>query len=477
MLFNSLEFLIFLPVVFILHWEICKSRQSRNILLILASYLFYGWWNPVFLILIFLTTVCSFFSGLFIHGYQSKPRYALTVLWSNVLINLGILGIFKYFNFFSNSFAEAMSLIGWTVDNVTLDLILPVGVSFYTFQALSYSIDVYRKMIDPTEDFIAFTVYICFFPQLVAGPIERSTNLLPQFLHNRKFDYQRAVTGMKLILWGLFKKMIVADNAAPVVDTVFRDYTFLGSQNLWIGAILFSLQIYCDFSGYSDIAIGVARLFGVELKLNFRFPYFSKNINEFWKRWHISLTSWFRDYVYIPLGGNRKGKVRTACNTFIVFLTSGLWHGANYTFIIWGAYHAMLQLPHIFIKRKERAAVYKERMIPLYFRDVFLMGGTFLLVMIGWILFRSDHLRDAFHYIRLMFSVPVSGVMMGKTALLYSVIMIVAEWLSRNRETPFEFKETGLIQYRAVRWTIYGTVFLFTLIFSGTAEQFIYFQF
>lgn len=477
MLFNSFEFLLFLPVVFLLHWKVCKSCQSRNILLIAASYIFYGWWNPVFLLLIFFTTVCSYFSGLLIRRCRHNRRRALSVLWINVLINTGILGVFKYFNFFSQSFADAMSILGWSVDAVTLDLILPVGVSFYTFQALSYSIDVYRKVIEPTKDFIAFTVFISFFPQLVAGPIERSTNLLPQFLKVRKFDYDRAVTGMRLILWGLFKKMVVADNAAPIVDNIFGDYSYTGCQNLWIGAILFTFQIYCDFSGYSDIAIGVARLFSVELMQNFRFPYFSRGINDFWKRWHISLTSWFRDYVYIPLGGNRKGKVRTSANTFIVFLTSGLWHGANYTFIVWGAYHALLQLPHIFFRFKSAGDSTPARVVPLYFRDTLWMGVTFLLVMVGWIIFRSDHLSDALDYISLMFTAPVSVTLLGKKALCYIVILIVAEWLSRHKETPFDFSGNALTRYRAVRWAVYVTSFLFILIFSGTAEQFIYFQF
>lgn len=282
---------------------------------------------------------------------------------------------------------------------------------------------------------------------------------------------------MRLILWGLFKKMVVADNAAPIVDTVFGDYSYTGCQNLWIGAILFTFQIYCDFSGYSDIAIGVARLFGVELMQNFRFPYFSRSINDFWKRWHISLTSWFRDYVYIPLGGNRKGKVRTSANTFIVFLTSGLWHGANYTFIVWGAYHALLQLPHIFFRFKSAGDSTPARVVPLYFRDTLLMGVTFLLVMVGWIIFRSDHLSEALDYIRLMFTAPVSVTLLGKKALCYIVILIVAEWLSRHKETPFDFSGNALTRYRAVRWAVYVTSFLFILIFSGTAEQFIYFQF
>lgn len=471
MLFNSIEFLVFLPVVFLLYWKALRSRQARNLLLIAASYLFYGWWDVRFLGLIFLTTVCSYLSGL---GIGSARRLGVKrlLLWGNVLLNLGILGLFKYFNFFAASFASMMRAVGWEVDSVTLDLILPVGISFYTFQALSYSIDVYRGQLHPTRDFAAFTVFISFFPQLVAGPIERATNLLPQFLSPRKFDYPRALSGMKLILWGLFKKMVVADNAAREVNRIFGDIDGAGSLNLWVGAFLFTLQIYGDFSGYSDIAIGVARLFGVELMRNFRLPYFAKSIHDFWGRWHISLTSWFRDYVYIPLGGNRKGRLATARNVMIVFLTSGLWHGANLTFVAWGAYHGLLSLPHIFMKRTDRQG--HTRTFPLYFRETLMMGVTFLLVLIGWILFRAATMGEAVEYIRLMFSGVASTHMMGKTALCFGAIMLGLEWLSRRHETPFSFER---VSHRWVRWGVYLLVVMVIVAFSGDTEQFIYFQF
>lgn len=473
MLFNSIEFLFFLPVVFLLHWLVFKSRSSRNIFLIAASYLFYGWWNPLFLLLIFITSLSSYVSGLIIER-ATKNIVGKVTLWGNILLNLGILCTFKYFDFFSRSFSAMMAAMGWEVDSVTLDLILPVGISFYTFQALSYVIDVKRGQIHATSDFFAFMAFISFFPQLVAGPIERATNLLPQFLRDRSFDYSKGVEGMRLILWGLFKKMVIADNCAPMVDKIFTGYGDVGSVNLWIGAFLFTIQIYCDFSGYSDIARGVARLFGVELMHNFRLPYFSKNIKEFWQKWHISLTSWFRDYLYIPLGGNRKGKWKRIRNTVIVFLTSGLWHGANFTFIAWGGYHALLYLPSMLKKRKDGN---NSGTKPKYIMSVLAMGCTFILVMIGWILFRAKHLSEAFDYVRLMFTAPPGNELIGKRAIVWCIVLLVAEWIGRLYETPVDLFSKGIGRYAPVRWSLYLALFMMVLIFSGSAEQFIYFQF
>lgn len=353
MIFNSIEYLIFLPVVFLVYWSIVKLKNAttiQNLFLVISSYVFYGWWNLKFLILIALTTFASYLSGLLI----GKTRYKKAVVWSNVLLNLGILAMFKYYGFFVSNLQLLLHPYGISLDSVTLNLILPVGISFYTFQALSYTIDVYRNKIDATKDIIAFFAFISFFPQLVAGPIERATNLLPQFLKQRVFDYGMAVDGMRQILWGLFKKMLVADNCAMVVNSVFNHYQTQSSINLWIGAILFAFQIYGDFSGYSDIAIGSAKLFGIKLMANFKTPYFSRDIAEFWRRWHISLTTWFRDYIYIPLGGSRCCKSKVIRNTFIIFLVSGFWHGANWAFIIWGAYHATLFLPMIMTGKKQK---------------------------------------------------------------------------------------------------------------------------
>lgn len=348
MLFNSLAFAVFLPIVFVLYWFVFnRNLKWQNAFVVVASYVFYGWWDWRFLLLIAFTSLCSYVSGLYIERYREKgnEKAAKWVSVSNIVLNIGILGFFKYCNFFITSFVDAFSLVGIHLSETTLQIILPVGISFYTFQAISYSIDVYKKKLEVTKDVVAFFAFVSFFPQLVAGPIERATHLLPQFYGRRVFDEAKATDGMRQILWGLFKKMVVADNCAVVVDTIFANYQQESGSTLLFGAVLFAFQIYGDFSGYSDIAIGCARLFGIELKRNFNYPYFSRDIAEFWRRWHISLTTWFRDYVYIPFGGSRTSKAKVVRNTFIIFLVSGLWHGPNWTFVTWGFYHALLFLP------------------------------------------------------------------------------------------------------------------------------------
>lgn len=477
MLFNSFEFLLFLPTVFLLFWTLCRTRQSQNLLLIAASYLFYGWWDARFLALIVLITLVSYLSGLALERLDTSRAGRRTVLWCAAAIDIGVLVAFKYFDFFAAAFARVLGAAGMEADPVTLGLVLPVGISFYTFQALSYTIDVYRRQIRPTHDTAAFFVFISFFPQLVAGPIERATNILPQFMVRRTFDYAAAVSGMRLILWGLFKKMVVADNAAPVVDAVFADYAGAGTANLWVGAVLFSLQIYCDFSGYSDIAIGTARLFGVNLMRNFDKPYFARDIADFWRRWHISLTTWFRDYIYIPLGGNRRGTKRTVANTMTVFLVSGLWHGANYTFVAWGAYHALLFVPLLLLGKTRRdTRVRRHGWLPA-FRESTLMAVTFLLVAVGWVMFRAVDIQSALHYISLMFSDYTPGHLMGKSALMWGALLLAAEALTPRRETPFDLSPRGLWRYRAVRWSAYALLFVGILIFAGSSEEFIYFKF
>ncbi len=368
MLFNSIQFALFLPIVFLLYWFvfdrfISKSKYQlrlQNAFVVVASYVFYGWWDWRFLLLIAFTSFCSWGSGMLMQRVENQQidpnltgggksleinklqRRKKLITTANIVLNLLILAIFKYYDFFVTEFAQLFHI---STDGLLLKVILPVGISFYTFQALSYSIDVYRGKIEPTKDIVAFFAFISFFPQLVAGPIERATNLLPQFLKKREFDYDTAVDGMRQILWGLFKKIVVADNCAVFVDEVFKTYTYQSGSTLLLAAIFFTFQIYGDFSGYSDIAIGTAKLFGIKLMRNFNVPYFSRDIAEFWRRWHISLTTWFRDYVYIPLGGSRVSKAKVVRNTFIIFLLSGFWHGANWTFIAWGAYHAILFLP------------------------------------------------------------------------------------------------------------------------------------
>lgn len=345
MLFNSVEFLLFLPVVFLLYWYVFRPLRWQNLFVVMASYVFYGWWDWRFLILIAFTTLCSYVSGILLERAEGKRTRQKWISAINIIVNLSILGVFKYYDFFGENFTALLRLFGMEADWVTLNIILPVGISFYTFQALSYTIDVYQHRIKPTHDIIAFFAFISFFPQLVAGPIERATNLLPQMLKKRTFNYAQAVDGCRQILWGFFKKMVIADNCALAVGQILDSYTEQSGFMLLMGGFFFTFQIYGDFSGYSDIAIGTARLFGINLMRNFNYPYFSRDIAEFWRRWHISLTTWFRDYIYIPLGGSRCSRWKVMRNTLIIFLVSGFWHGANWTFIVWGAYHALLFFP------------------------------------------------------------------------------------------------------------------------------------
>lgn len=474
MLFNSIEFIIFLPLVFGFYWLLRKSLRWQNMFVVAASYLFYGWWDWRFLLLIAFTTLCSYVSG---RLQERTPRK--WIMWANIILNLLILGLFKYYDFFAQSFADTF-LRGHS-DRLLLHLILPVGISFYTFQALSYSIDVYRRKLAPTRDIIAFFAYVSFFPQLVAGPIERATNLLPQFEKPRKFDYGVAVDGLRQMLWGFFKKMVVADSCANYVDTIFAHPDWYPGSSMPVAAILFSIQIYCDFSGYSDIAIGCAKLFGIKLMRNFNVPYFSRDIAEFWRRWHISLTTWFRDYIYIPLGGSRVPKMRVVLNTFIIFLVSGMWHGANWTFLAWGAFHALLFLPLILLgkNRKYTDTVASGRAFPSLV-ELVKMITTFLLAVLGWILFRADSIEDAWEYIKLMFThffegTPwISSPMDGWILTISITLLIVVEWLNRNEAHEFARQP----RQRWLRWSGYIAILFMIGAYMTTNEMpFIYFQF
>ena len=495
MLFNSLEFAIFLPIVFIIYWFVLqKNLKLQNLFIVVVSYIFYGWWDYRFLFLIALTSFCSWLSGVLIEKARERstpPTWfsAKTLLISNIVLNLAILGFFKYYNFFVDSFIDLFGAFGITLQSSTLNIILPVGISFYTFQALSYSIDVYRKKIEPTKDIVAFFAFVSFFPQLVAGPIERATNLLPQFYTSRKFDYDTAVDGMRQILWGLFKKIVVADNCAIYVNEVFADYTNQSGSTLLLGAIFFAFQIYGDFSGYSDIAIGTAKLFGIKLLRNFNVPYFSRDIAEFWRRWHISLNTWFVDYLYIPLGGSRPyvspdskypeltKKAKVIRNTFAIFLTSGLWHGANWTFVAWGAYHALLFIPLILLGKNKRFTdtVATGRILP-NIRECFQILLTFLLVVIGWVFFRAETITDAFAYLEEIFDMSLLSVpdTMGQNAnILCIAFMLVIEFIKRSSTHTFELHQKS----KLIRWIIYICIILMICIFGGHSKNFIYFQF
>ncbi|MCM1034558.1 MAG: MBOAT family protein [Paludibacter sp.] len=478
MLFNSIEFALFLPIVFLLYWflfdyAIRGSRHRllyQNLFIVIVSYLFYGWWNWRFLFLIAFVSLCSYGSGLLIVR-ALRPKVWLTI---NIVINLAVLGVFKYYDFFITSFAE---LIGTNPSGLVLNIVLPVGISFYTFQALSYSIDVYRKKIPATSDVVAFFAYVSFFPQLVAGPIERATNLLPQFQSKRTFDYTESVSGMRLILWGLFKKMVIADNCAIYVDQVFVSYNTYSASTLILAALLFSFQIYGDFSGYSDIAIGTARLFGIRLMPNFHLPYFSRNVAEFWKRWHISLNTWFVDYVYIPLGGSRAGSWKTIRNTFIIFLLSGLWHGANYTYLAWGMYHALLFIPLIFLGHTRRYTSSPT------FKHAPQMLLTFLLIVIGWIIFRAPSVDVALDYFCRIFDRSILSIpyLMNRSFYLSIslslAILFVVEWCMRGNMAT-NLCANLFIASRTMRWLCYLALIV-CIYFFGKFDytQFIYFQF
>lgn len=476
--FNSVAFLLFLPIVFLLYWFVFGNRlRYQNAFIIVSSYVFYGWWDVRFLILISITTLFSFLTGLGIEkGKGIRPKL---FLWFNVILNLGILGVYKYYNFFVGNLQALLAPAGISLDSITLNLILPVGISFYTFQALSYSIDVYRRKITATKDAVAFFAFISFFPQLVAGPIERATNLLPQFLNKRTFDYASGVDGCRQILWGFFKKLVLADNCATFANLAFANPDDFGGINLWIGALCFTFQIYGDFSGYSDIAIGCGKLFGINLMRNFNNPYFSRDIAEFWRRWHISLTIWFRDYIYIPLGGSRVKKHKTIRNTFIIFLTSGLWHGADWTFVVWGAYHAVLFLPLLIFgkNRKNLDAPGRGSLLPTM-RESMYMGVTFLLVCVGWVIFRADNIGHAWHYItRMLTDFHVHGGIPQIQVFIWIGVTLLVEWVERKRSHPFDLAEHGLLKYASARWLLYLVIVLICYSCKTIQSNFIYFQF
>lgn len=481
MIFNSIEFAIFLPIVFLFYWFVFnRSLRLQNLFIVVVSYIFYGWWNWKFLFLIAFTSFCSWSSGLFIDRFRQTRLVSKSVAIVNVVLNLAILGVFKYYNFFATSFANFF--LGGNTDGILLNLILPVGISFYTFQALSYTIDVFKNKIRPTEDIIEFFAYVCFFPQLVAGPIERATNLLPQFQTKRNFCYDDAVDGCRQMLWGLFKKVVVADNCAIYVNQVFSSYQQQNGSALLAAAILFAFQIYGDFSGYSDMAIGTSKLFGIKLMRNFNIPYFSRDIAEFWRRWHISLTTWFRDYIYIPLGGSRCPKWCVIRNIFIIFLVSGFWHGANWTFIAWGAYHAILFLPLILLEknRKYRDVVAANRLLP-NIKEIFQMILTFMLVVVGWIIFRAETIHQAIGFMHGMMRLEtlkaITLLFSNKNILpttIFICIMIVVEWFSRKSEHGLNMS-VNTPWY--IRYPVYCSIIALVVLFCGKNQTFIYFQF
>ncbi|MAO46657.1 MAG: membrane-bound O-acyltransferase family protein [Crocinitomicaceae bacterium] len=462
MLFNSIAFFIFLPIVFAIYWWLKNSLKLQNAFLILASYVFYGWWDWRFLALIIFSTLLDYFLSL----RMTKPKFILSLIG-----NLGVLAVFKYYNFFVDSWVNAWGMIGVDMHASTMQIILPVGISFYTFQTLSYSIDIYRKKLEPTSDFLSFAAFVAFFPQLVAGPIERAVKLLPQLEKTRSFSYDEAVSGLRLILWGMFKKVVVADTCARYADKIFADPAAFNSPTLLLGVIYFTIQIYGDFSGYSDIAIGTSRLFGIKLSTNFKTPYFSRDIGEFWRRWHISLSTWFRDYLYIPLGGSRGGVMKSLRNVAIIFLVSGLWHGANWTFVAWGAVHAILFVPLLLTGYNRK---HTEGVASLW--DSPKVLATFTLVSLAWVFFRTESLSEAMTYFKGLFSFNIGGETKHfvLTAFVWVAVMLFVDWLSRSGEIPRWWLSKRML---VARWGVYAVgVWLCLKNLSG-GSSFIYFQF
>ena len=482
MLFNSVQFAFFLPVVFMLYWLVArKSTAAQNGLLLVSSYFFYACWDWRFLFLLLFSTLLDYCTGLQMAKSPDKESRKFW-FWLSIIVNLGFLGIFKYYNFFATSFATALAGLGFKVHPEILSIILPVGISFYTFHGLSYVIDIYKGRIAAEKNFVDYALFVSFFPLLVAGPIERATHLLPQIKRQRFFDIDKAKDGLRQILWGLFKKIVIADMCAQYANAIFNNSNHLSGSSLFFGALFFTFQIYGDFSGYSDIALGTARLFGIELLRNFAYPYFSRDIAEFWRRWHISLSSWFRDYLYIPLGGSRVGTLKQTRNIFIIFIISGFWHGANWTFIAWGALHALYFLPLLLSNRNRNnlEIVATGRQLPSV-KEAFGIFSTFMLTAFAWIFFRAESMGHAMRFIKRLFSASFFSVpdfdqrALAGLVLVVTALFFVIEW--KGRENQYAIATLGLTWKRPVRWFFYYLIILAICLFSGRDQQFIYFQF
>ncbi len=482
MLFHSINFLIFLPVVFFLYWFVAKKQlRFQNIILLLSSFFFYACWDWRFLFLLIFSILLDFYTGIKMEEAKNI-RFKKIWFWLSVSTNLGFLGVFKYYNFFAKSFAHALEGFGLNIDPWTLKVILPIGISFYTFHGLSYVIDIYKSRIKAERNFVDYAVFVSFFPLLVAGPIERATHLLPQIKKQRIFETSKAIDGLRQILWGFFKKVVIADQCAEFANQIFTNYPVYSGSTLVLGAIFFAFQIYGDFSGYSDIAIGTARLFGIDLLKNFAFPYFSRDIAEFWRRWHISLSSWFKDYLYIPLGGSKLGTLGKVRNTFIIFIVSGFWHGANWTFIVWGFLNALFILPSIIFNtnRNNLQIVAKGKYFP-NLKELSSICFTFCLTVFAWIFFRSENIRSAYYYISKIFSksfltMPDYPDMKESwIVLIFTFLFIIVEWIGREQE--YAIAQLGIKWKRPLRWAMYYGIIITIYLCSGSKQQFIYFQF
>lgn len=487
MLFTSFQFVLFLPIVFFLYWLVFNRTNTKisNLFLIVASYVFYGWWNWKICFLLFGVTVVTYFAGNLMHRMRSNhpecekgKRISNPVWWINfatVFLCIGTLGVFKYGDFFIQSFVDVFNAIGWNVEVSTLNLILPLGISFYIFQSLTYTIDIFMRKIEPTKDIVAYFAFMSFFPQLLSGPIGRASRLLPQYENKRKFDYNLAISGCWQILWGLFMKVCVADRLSVYVDTIYGNLAMHNGTSVALAAIFYSIQIYCDFAGYSLMAIGVGRLFGITLDENFRQPYFAKSIGEFWRRWHISLSTWFRDYVYIPLGGNRVSEGRNYFNLFITFLVSGLWHGAAWSFVLWGGLHGVYQ-----VLDKMRKKYLPKLGLPTLFKDSIGVIVTFVIVTIAWIFFRLTDINMAWDAIIKIYTsagMPFVDLPTFAYGLSSIAILLGVDFLINRNNKGRNIMQRGVF-YTVLRYAL-ALMLTFWIISTGIfgGEQFIYFQF
>lgn len=476
MLFNTIEFAFFFALIFVCYWQVFKTVKSQNVFLLGASYFFYGWWDWRFLFLIFVSSLADYTIGRLL-GQNEKPSSRKLLLWASIVINLGLLGFFKYYNFFIGSFVDAFSFLGIQLNVTSLNIILPVGISFYTFQTLSYTIDIYRKKIEPTKDVVAFFAFVSFFPQLVAGPIEKARDLLPQFQQKRTFNYNQAVDGMRQGLWGLFKKVVIADNCANYVNEIYMRFDLMPSSMMLLGIFLFTIQVYCDFSGYSDMAIGMARTMNFNLTRNFAYPFFSTSISEFWRRWHITLMSWFREYIYIPLGGSKKGKVRKMLNLFIVFAITGLWHGATGSYVLWGVTCGIVVILSLLVFGRQTQAVdFDQKKYP-NLKEFAQMFWVFSLISFPLVFFRGTNLLHVKGYFKGLLHNPFYNELFQPSIflLLAGVVgLIIIEWRNRTKDHPLMFHPSVS---KAKRWFIYYGLAFVIYVFKGVSQDYVYFQF
>ena len=479
MLFNSYKFIAFFVIVCLVYFLLPNNRKIRNGFLLVASYYFYMCWEPIYALLILTSTVITYFCGILVGKNAGNKKKQKTFLISSLIINFAILFVFKYYNFINDSVFAILNKFGiqWHVPG--LKVLLPVGISFYTFQAVGYSIDVYKGKLEPEKNFGIYALFVSFFPQLVAGPIERPLNMLHQFYEEHRFDIENVVAGMKMMLWGFFKKIVIADRLATYVDVIYNNPQAATGSSMLLATFFFAIQIYCDFSGYSDIAIGCAKCLDFKLMQNFRTPYFSNSIGTFWKRWHISLSSWFGEYVYIPLGGNRVKYWRWVFNIFVVFILSGMWHGANWTFIVWGALHgfyymlekAVKQGTHKLFGDFEFKSVFK--VIPILL--------IFIMVMLAWIFFRANSIGDAWYILSHIFTDPFSKLWLGESqwatllSLLMVFILFFIEYLQEKGIASIYFSESKVP--RPIRWAWYLFMLYAIAILGVSGNSFIYFQF